>query len=102
MKYETKQSQSVYGYSNKTNTAITIYLSQPRLIPVMRSLLEETGISYKGIFKKYPTFETNFLFVLRFMTDVKMTGFSWIKIKNGSFAESTRKISSCQYEIDVK
>jgi DNA polymerase delta subunit 1 len=60
------------------------------------------GLNIAGIGEKvFQTFESNILFPLRFMIDVKMQGMSWLEISAGKYVNAAEKISTCQIEVHL-
>jgi len=51
-----------------------------------------------------PTFESNIVFVLRFMIDTKVVGMNWIEVPAGKYKVTSRdkKRSLCQLEITFR
>ena len=53
----------------------------------------------------FPTYESNVLFVLRFMVDCDVVGGNWVELPAGTYvhygANHPRKISHCQLESHI-
>jgi DNA polymerase delta subunit 1 len=56
-----------------------------------------------GITRGFATFESNVLFVLRFMVDCSIVGGNWIELPAGTYsrtvADSPSRLSHCQIEV---
>ncbi len=50
------------------------------------------------------TYESNIVFVLRFMIDTKVVGMNWIEVPAGKYKVTppTKKRSSCQLELTFR
>lgn len=88
---------------------LKITLSMPTVVTFLRGELEK-GVRLTRLgHQSFQTYESNFLFVLRFMVDCNIFGASWITIPKKSYwkrstncyAFSTKKTSTAQVEIDV-
>jgi len=69
--------KSLWGYKGDSDVPfLKVVLSAPRLVPKVRSAFENQELDFNGLFNKggLPTltFESNILFVLRFMIDAKV------------------------------
>ena len=60
------QKQSIMGYSEQLEPYLEITTALPKYIPPTRSILE-SGFSFNGSNRQYLTYESNILFILRFM-----------------------------------
>jgi len=98
---EDKQSMMNYQF-NKLEPFLKITLALPNLVGKAKKILED-GLGQWGGF--YPTYETNILFVLRFMVDCGLKGGSWLEIKPNKYRVRTGAglpvTSSGQIEVDV-
>ena len=82
---------------------LKIEASVPPLVPQIRSVLEQ-GINIPGIgFRKFQTYESNVLFVLRCMIDSDVVGANWVELPAGSYKirNDNEKVSHAQIEVDV-
>ena len=81
-----------------------ITLAVPELVPVCRRLLEDEGVRMpapaeeeeeeEDIKCRLSTFESNVLFVLRFIVEKQLSGTSWLRLKRGTYwldAEENRR-----------
>lgn len=82
-----------YNINETLRHVFKIIIALPNIVPIIRTLLEPShynpGINFGFIDKKtnmpigattYKTFESNLLFVLRFMVDTNIVGASWITL----------------------
>lgn len=92
--------RSLKGYIGKENVPfLQIFCSLPKQVPICRGILESDNFWDKHL---HPTYESDILFVLRYMVDAEMTGFSWIKLEKGTytFTAPEDKASAQQIEVD--
>lgn len=100
--------KSIWGYRGDTDVPfLKIILSIPRLVPKVRGAFEKGELDYKELFNRggmgTETYESNLLYVLRFMVDTKVTGMNWIEIPAGKYTvRKSNKTSDCQLEVDVQ
>jgi len=98
---EDKQSMMNYQF-NKLEPFLRITLALPNLVAKAKKILED-GLGQWGSF--YPTFETNVLYVLRFMVDCNLSGGNWLEIPKSKYkvrGEGGLPITShAQIEVDV-
>ncbi|PFH51036.1 hypothetical protein AMATHDRAFT_75228 [Amanita thiersii Skay4041] len=91
LKVEWFLSRSIMGYmGEQTVPFLKLTLNESRKVPTVRDELQ--------------TFESNLLFVLRFMVDTKVVGMNWIEVPAGKYkvvSEENRK-THCQLEITMK
>lgn len=79
-------------------------LLSPLLILSLQ-LLNLVGILDRGLqidglgMKSFQTYESNILFVLRFMVDCDIVGGNWIEVPTGKYKKNARTLSYCQLEF---
>lgn len=60
----------------------------------------DRGLQIDGLgMKSFQTYESNILFVLRFMVDRDIVGGNWIEVPTGKYKKNTRTFSYCQLEF---
>ncbi len=91
--------KSVFGFSSEEQQFIKITLIRPQHVPMVRILLEEGTFRVGSVYIPKTVYECNIDFVVRFMVDRKIRGFSWLKIP---WNEAKQKVSSCQIEVNAK
>ena len=97
---------------------LKITLALPNMVSVARGILEK-GMVIPGLSSTplvLPTFESNVLFILRFMVDCKartparlvsavhsreahatqVTGGNWVQLPQGAWQHTKRRVSTCQ------
>lgn len=91
-----EKAQSVYGFSKEATNKLKITLIRPQHVPTVRTLIEKGELPVPPI-----VYECNIEFVIRFMSDQKIGGFSWVEIPKNQYAivHGPSKTSSCQIEI---
>ncbi|PVG03060.1 putative DNA polymerase delta catalytic subunit [Serendipita vermifera] len=106
---EIVKKKSLWGYRGDSDIAfLKLILSSPKLVPKVRTAFEKQQLDYKELFNRggipTPTFESNLLFVLRFMVDTKIVGMNWIELPAGQYKirEDDEKLSTCQLEVDIQ
>jgi len=103
---EVVKKQSLWGYQRESSRPfLKITCALPNNVTTARGVLEK-GLyvpNLAGGPYSLPTFESNVLFVLRFMVDCHITGGNWLTLPPGAWAErtATKKVSTCQLEVDV-
>lgn len=86
-------SRSIYGYQSEFKKFIKITLVRPQHVPCVRDYLMAKSLNI---------YECNIEFVIRFMIDMDIGGFTWIEMKKDFEVRTPQKQeSSCQIEIDV-
>lgn len=71
--------KSLWGYRGDKDVAfLKVICSIPKMVPKVRGMFEEGKFDYKDLFSFTTTFESNILYVLRFMIDTKV-GFAEFK-----------------------
>jgi DNA polymerase delta subunit 1 len=95
---------SVMNYSfGEKRAFFKINLGMPPFVKPLRTILEQ-GLSIPNLgYRKFLTYESNILFVLRCMIDSSITGSNWLEIKHGNFKlrPKEERQSHCQIEFDV-
>ncbi|KIM31867.1 hypothetical protein M408DRAFT_327272 [Serendipita vermifera MAFF 305830] len=101
--------KSLWGYKGDHDVPfLRIVLRAPRFVPKVRGAFEKAELDYNGLFHKggmpTSTYESNILYVLRFMIDTKIVGMNWLEMPAGQYTIRTSKFktSLCQIELDVK
>ncbi|RPA95975.1 hypothetical protein L873DRAFT_1812061 [Choiromyces venosus 120613-1] len=99
--------QNLYGYTgNQLSPYIKIDVTDPKLIPRLRNLIEHGDANYENMWpagdggtKTYDALQ----FVMRFMVDTKISGMSWVEVPAGEYhlVDRREKLSSCQIEAKV-
>jgi len=97
------QKQSMLNYQfNNIEDFLKITVALPNLVPKAKKILED-GLGQYGSF--YPTYESNLLFILRFMIDCKVVGGNWLEAPAGKYKIRDGKglpiVSHAQVEIDI-
>lgn len=100
--------QSLVGFSEKMNDYLRITLASPKYVRYCREVLSKIGLHINDKRVHFECFEADLLFVLRFMIDHDITGFSWVRIalphtEVVKLNESTISgaTSNCQIELNV-
>ena len=95
-----KDYHSIMHYNlHKESYFIKITTRIPKHVPTLRGIFQDTT-KIKG--RKYQTYESDLLFVLRFMVDTNIVGCNWIKVEKERYIKvenEEEKISRCQHEI---
>ncbi|KAG9054686.1 DNA-directed DNA polymerase delta [Serendipita sp. 407] len=100
--------KSLWGYRGDHDVPfLKIILSNPKMVPKVRGAFEKGELDYNNLFNKggFPpaTFESNLLFVLRFMVDAKVVGMNWVELPAGQYTIRRTNITSrCQLEVDIR
>ena len=103
--------QTLMGFSGgKMDPFLKIFSSLPKHIPLMRGILE--GDPFWGG-RVFSTFESDILFVMRFMIDADLMGCSWVRFNPGKYVlipphvgqllpgQKSNRASNCQIEISA-
>jgi DNA polymerase delta subunit 1 len=69
--------KSLWGYKGDSDVPfLKVVLSAPHMVPKVRGAFEKQELDFNGLFNKggvpTPTYESNILYVLRFMIDTKV------------------------------
>lgn len=60
----------------------------------------DRGLQIDGFgMKSFQTYESNIIFVLRFMVDCDIVGGNWIEVPTGKYKKNARTLSYCQLEF---
>ncbi|PKS05266.1 hypothetical protein jhhlp_008637 [Lomentospora prolificans] len=98
----------IYEYQgNIESPYLKITVTDPKLMPKVRSAIEDNHANWKGMFplnkfKKVTTYD-NIQYVLRFMIDCHVQGMAWVEAPAGAYSmipQSSRQ-SSCQIEAEI-
>ncbi|XP_029945640.1 DNA polymerase delta catalytic subunit [Salarias fasciatus] len=106
--------ENMYGYhGRKIMDFLRITMAMPRLVAPAKRLLEMGFKFGHHPSHSYQSFEANIDFEIRFMVDSDVVGCCWIELPKGKYrlreeksvddvdSQSTKKVSLCQYEVDV-
>ncbi|KAA1468795.1 hypothetical protein DENSPDRAFT_834227 [Dentipellis sp. KUC8613] len=98
--------RSLWGYKgDDLVTFMKITVTEPRLLPTVRGIFERGECGYGDLFPgEVATYESNIVYILRFMIDTKVVGMNWIEVPAGNYTliEGNKKKSHCQIELEVK
>ena len=73
------------NYQSKKQRFLKIYVSHPKLVAPLKSLIER-GVKIAGEdLLSETTFESNVPFPLRFMIDNDIGGMTWIRVEKGKW-----------------
>lgn len=103
---ETVKKQTLWNYQKEASRLfLKVTCALPNNVATCRGILEK-GLSVPGLQGgpySLATFESNVLFVLRFMVDCHITGGNWVSLPPGAWAPrgDGKKVSTCQLEVDV-
>ena len=97
--------KNLWGYSRgESYPFVKIVTRLPSFVGQARKILEN-GLSVPGIGTlHFKTFESNVLFILRFMIDCNIVGGNWLELPKGAYSvrSGTSKLSYAQIEVDVR
>lgn len=80
---------------------LKITCALPKHIPTLRRILEG-GVTIPGYGDRaFLTYESNLLFVMRFMIDTGIVGGGWVELPGQTYRKVQRNASLCQIEVDV-
>ena len=100
---ETKK--NLWGYNPGSNKAfLKIVTLLPAFVSTARTILER-GITIPGLgLRAFATYESNVLFILRFMIDCGIVGGNWLEFPRASYTvrKKNEKITYSQIEVDVR
>lgn len=104
LRIERHVKQSIMYYRlQKPTTFLKVVTALPKNVPTVKGVLSK-GITLPGNRRaKFTTYESDVLFVLRFMIDLSVVGGNWIELPAPKFKVRTtaQKQSSSQIEVDV-
>lgn len=95
--------QSLWGYQfGEMTDFLKITLALPSLVATVRGWLTN-GMMIAGQERAFTTYESNLLYVLRFMVDKKIVGGGWLEAKGGTYRvrAAQQKKTYCQIELDI-
>lgn len=103
VRIEVHQRRSLMNYrGGHLSPHLKIVVQLPQHIPKLRSLLSDHGVvcpgAWEGV-RRFPTFESNIIFPLRFLVDNDIGGCNWVTLKSGKFLSCAIKTSTCQIEV---
>lgn len=88
--------QSIYGYSAKPEIFYKVYFNNPNCFSSAKAMFDN-GLIVDRTKIMFKTFESNFNFVLRFINDLKLTGMSYVKIKNYQNISESKIKTTCEF-----
>jgi len=99
--------ENLYEFQGNTKSPyIKITVTDPKFINRVRTLIENLGANYKGLWsgveKGVRTFDS-IQYVLRFMIDTSISGMSWVEVPFGKYhmVNTRDRHSNCQIEASV-
>eukprot|EP00884_Botryococcus_braunii_P008677 jgi/Botrbrau1/17810/Bobra.0127s0057.1 len=105
LKVVLEQKQTIMQFQPvKCRPFLKVVVATPNLVTQARAILEQgIPIDSLGITRGFATYESNVLFVLRFMVDCSIVGGNWIELPAGTYsrtvADSPSRLSHCQIEV---
>ncbi|KAG0130707.1 DNA polymerase family B-domain-containing protein [Tuber indicum] len=99
--------ENLYGFNgNQQSPYIKIDVTDPKIIPRLRSLIEHGDANYQ---KMWPAGDGGIMtydaiqYVMRFMVDTMIPGMSWVEVPAGEYrlVDTREKLSNCQIEAKV-
>jgi DNA polymerase delta subunit 1 len=100
--HEPCERRSITGYhcNRPLQRFYKITVAEPRLVNKARAFLDgRDRYVTDGLDAK--TYEANVPFILRYMTDAKMSGCQWLKLRAGTFSLSEMCNTEAQYQFEV-
>ncbi|XP_076949772.1 DNA polymerase delta catalytic subunit-like [Bidens hawaiensis] len=95
-----KKKNIMYYQQHSSQPFLKIVVALPTMVASCRGILDK-GIQIDGLgMKSFMTYESNILFVLRFMIDCKIVGGNWIEVPAHKYKKSERSLSYSQFEFD--
>jgi DNA polymerase delta subunit 1 len=99
------RSRSLMNYHfDKDRDFLVIYVGMPGFVKPLRTILEKgVHIPRLNTFKRFLTYESNILFVLRCMIDKSIVGANWIELPAHKYhvRDQKEKTGHSQIEVDV-
>ena len=94
---------SVMHYQANTQKFLKVYVSHPKFVTQMRTVVEKGMTIADRDCLSEVTYETNMPYALRFMIDNEIGGMTWIRIDKGrwNIRHTREKETKCQIEFDV-
>ncbi|XP_024962995.1 DNA polymerase delta catalytic subunit isoform X1 [Cynara cardunculus var. scolymus] len=101
LRIELVQKKSIMYYQQHSSQPfLKIIVALPTMVSSCRGILDK-GIQIDGLgMKSFMTYESNVLFVLRFMIDCKIVGGNWIEVPAHKYKKTARNLSYSQLEFD--
>ncbi|KAJ9536846.1 hypothetical protein OSB04_029579 [Centaurea solstitialis] len=101
LRIELVQKKSIMYYQQHgSQPFLKIVVALPTMVASCRGILDK-GIQIDGLgMKSFMTYESNVLFVLRFMIDCKIVGGNWIEVPAHKYKKTARNFSYSQLEFD--
>ncbi|TFK39414.1 DNA polymerase family B-domain-containing protein [Crucibulum laeve] len=84
---------------------LKLIITEPKSVPKVRGVFDRGECNFQNLFNDIvPTFESNIVFVLRFMIDTNVAGMNWIEVPAGKYKllSGQSKRSHCQIEFRVR
>ena len=105
VRIETHSSKrSLMHYQSQSMPFLKIYTQLPGMVPKLRSLLSERGVQFDPLWSgthRFPTYESNVVFTLRYLVDAQIGGANWITIPKGKFSLALTKLTTAQLQVVV-
>lgn len=95
--------RSLWQYQfQRPRAFLQVFVAVPALVATARRLLGDGIRVGSNGFKRFASYEANFAYVLRFMTDKSITSGGWVELPAGKYRiRSAKKESRCQLEVDI-
>ena len=101
---EVEHKKSLWGYDpGQVKPFLKVTTLVPNFVSKCRTIIER-GLNISGLgTRAFETFESNVLFILRFMIDCKIVGGNWLEFPKGSYSvrQPSNKVTYSQVEVDV-
>ena len=90
------------GFYAQVTNFLKVAVVWPNHVPVARKIFE-TGLAIPNLgHRTFLTYESNVVFVMRYMVDTGILGANWVTLPAGAYLPRTNnKASTCQVEVDV-
>ena len=100
---EMEYKQSIYNYREQgVKKFIKIVTVWPQHVPAARSIFAEGfSIPDVGFQGTMMTYESNIVFVMRYMVDAKIVGANWVTLPAGKYLARDSLSTTCQIEADI-
>ncbi|XP_071696476.1 DNA polymerase delta catalytic subunit [Rutidosis leptorrhynchoides] len=101
IRIELVQKKSIMYYQQLSSQPfLKIVVALPSMVATCRGILDK-GIQIDGFgMKSFMTYESNVLFVLRFMIDCNISGGNWIEVPAHKYKKTAKNFSYSQLEFD--
>ncbi len=97
-----KDRKSVMGYKKENSVFLKVTLTSPKFVTKLRAIVHENiGLEVNGR-TKFKTFESDILYILRWMVNKGCTGGSWLRIDTKNIIKPLELESTCKLEYLVK